>query len=96
MYHMLAQVPGVDGVFIGPSDLAASMGHLGDVAHPDVQRSLYDAFAACLEAGTPVGCITSDVNTAHKMAGSGACFIALGTDISLLKTATKSMVASLR
>ncbi|WP_264831749.1 aldolase/citrate lyase family protein, partial [Klebsiella aerogenes] len=40
----IATVPGVDAVFIGPADLAASLGHLGDNQHPTVQRAIDDAF----------------------------------------------------
>lgn len=92
----IAQVAGVDAIFIGPSDLAASMGHLGNVGHPDVQQTLRGAFAACEAASVPFGCITGDVNVASDMLCRGASFVAIGTDISLLKTATQRIISKLR
>ena len=51
----IAAVPGVDSIFIGPSDLAASMGLLGDVANPAVQAKLADAAKQCRQLGKPCG-----------------------------------------
>ena len=48
-----AKVDGVDGVFIGPSDLAASLGHLGNPQHPDVQKAIEDAGKRLKAVGKP-------------------------------------------
>ena len=56
----IVEVPGVDSIFIGPSDLAASMGHLGDILHADVQRSLEQAAQACRRLGVPCGCLGAE------------------------------------
>eukprot|EP01038_Epipyxis_sp_PR26KG_P017275 gene17276-23823_t len=57
MAHLdaIAATPGVDGVFIGPADLSASMGHVGNAAHPDVQAAIADAIARILKAGKAPG-----------------------------------------
>ncbi len=51
----IAEVEGVDGLFIGPADLAASLGHLGNPEHPDVQRVIRDAIASIRECGKSAG-----------------------------------------
>jgi hypothetical protein len=56
----IAATPGVDGVFIGPADLSASMGHVGDPNHPEVQAAIEDAIARILKAGKAPGILTSD------------------------------------
>ena len=51
---------GVDGIFIGPADLSAAMGFIGQPGHPQVQKAVSDAIAACTAAGMPAGCISGD------------------------------------
>lgn len=80
----IAATPGVDGVFIGPSDLAASMGHLGDNGHPEVQRAIEDGIARILAAGRAPGILTGDETEARRYLSLGARFVAVGADILLL------------
>ena len=51
----IAAVEGVDGVFIGPSDLAATHGHLGNPGHPDVEKLIFEAGVRLKKAGKPAG-----------------------------------------
>ncbi|MCK6066661.1 MULTISPECIES: HpcH/HpaI aldolase family protein [Microbacterium] len=80
----IAAVDGVDGVFVGPSDLAASMGLLGQQTHPDVVAAVHRAFDAVRAAGTAVGVNAFDPAAAEAYADAGAAFLLVGSDVSLL------------
>jgi 4-hydroxy-2-oxoheptanedioate aldolase len=80
----IAKVDGVDGLFIGPADLAASMGHVGDTGHPDVKARLQAAAAACKAAGRASGILAQNEETATLYAGYGYTFIAVGSDLGLM------------
>lgn len=80
----IAATPGVDGVFIGPSDLAADMGFLGRPGAPEVLRVVDDGLARIIAAGKPAGILTADLTLAQYYLDLGATFVAVGTDVSLL------------
>jgi 4-hydroxy-2-oxoheptanedioate aldolase len=80
----IARVDGVDGVFIGPSDLAASLGHIGNPAHPDVQAALEDAVKRLKAVGKAAGILTLSEEEARRYIGWGYTFVAVGSDIGLL------------
>ena len=80
----IAQVDGVDGVFIGPSDLAASMGHIGNPAHAEVQAALEDAVKRLKAVGRAAGILTLNEEEARRYIGWGYLFVAVGSDIGLL------------
>ncbi|GFZ77149.1 HpcH/HpaI aldolase family protein [Nesterenkonia alkaliphila] len=80
----IAAVEGIDGVFLGPSDLAASMGHLGAQTHPEVVTAVKEAFTAITSAGTPAGVNAFDPAAARDYADSGASWILVGADVALL------------
>ena len=80
-------VEGVDGIFIGPSDLAASMGHPGNVAHPEVKSAVVDAIARISKAGLPPGILSLDPGLLQDAADAGAKFIAIGVDMAMLRRA---------
>ncbi|WP_150462234.1 HpcH/HpaI aldolase family protein [Nesterenkonia ebinurensis] len=80
----IAAVEGIDGVFLGPSDLAASMGHLGAQTHPEVVAAVKEAFTAITSVGTPAGVNAFDSATARDYAASGASWILVGADVALL------------
>jgi 4-hydroxy-2-oxoheptanedioate aldolase len=80
----IAAVPGVDGLFIGPADLAGSLGHLGQPRHPEVQAAVADALGRIREAGKPAGIFALDADDAVAKLRAGAAFVSLGTDIGLL------------
>lgn len=89
----IASVDGVDGVFIGPADLAASMGHLGHSAHPEVIAAIEKAIAAIRGAGKAAGILCMDEALASRYIAHGANFIAVGADTSLLAGATRALAA---
>jgi 4-hydroxy-2-oxoheptanedioate aldolase len=89
----IAAVDGIDGVFVGPSDLAASMGLLGQQTHPDVTAAVLRAFEAVRAAGKPVGVNAFDPATADAYLGAGAAFVLVGADTALLARATEALAA---
>lgn len=80
----IAAVDGVDGVFIGPSDLAASMGHLARPDHPQVQAAIRDASSRIAEAGKPAGILATDPEAAGRYLDAGFTFVAAGVDTGIL------------
>lgn len=92
----IASVPGVDGVFIGPSDLAASMGHLGNPAHPEVQAALQDAIARLQKLGKPGGILATNPADARRYLSWGYAFVAGSVDLGLLVAAARSVRDALR
>jgi len=80
----IAKVEGVDGVFIGPSDLPASLGHIGNPAHPEVQAALEDAVKRLKAVGKAAGILTLSEEEARRYIGWGYTFVAVGSDIGLL------------
>ena len=87
----IAAVPGVDSIFIGPSDLAAAYGHLGDAAHPEVQAAMQIVFAAAKAAGKPVGILAPVEADARRYLEQGATFVAVGSDLGAFRGATQAL-----
>jgi hypothetical protein len=75
---------GVDGVFIGPADLSASMGHPGNPGHPEVQAAIHDGIARILRAGKAPGILATTESQARQWLAAGALFVAVGVDTMLL------------
>jgi 4-hydroxy-2-oxoheptanedioate aldolase len=80
----IAKVDGVDGVFIGPSDLAASLGHLGNPQHADVQAAMKNAVERLTAVGKPAGILTGNEDEARRYIDWGYLFVAVGSDVGLL------------
>lgn len=89
----ICAVDGVDGVFIGPADLAASMGHRGKAGHPEVLAAIDDAIRTIVASGKAAGTLTSDATLARRYLDLGATFVAVGLDITLLVQATRRLAA---
>jgi len=89
----IAAVDGVDGVFIGPADLSASMGHMGNPGHAEVQAAFEDAIARINRAGKAAGILTPDETLARKYLDLGALFVAVGLDTNLLVRTTTALAA---
>jgi 4-hydroxy-2-oxoheptanedioate aldolase len=87
----IAATPGVDGVFIGPADLSAALGHRGNAAHPEVQAAINDAFARIIKAGKAAGILTSNNEWADECLRRGATFVAVGTDVGLMARHTTAL-----
>nr|AUN35534.1 2,4-dihydroxyhept-2-ene-1,7-dioic acid aldolase [uncultured bacterium] len=92
----IAKVPGVDGVFIGPADLAAGLGHLGDQMHAEVQSAIEHAIKQTRACGKPAGILTPDEATARKYMSWGSVFTAVGLDIAILARETEKLAAKFK
>ncbi|MDL9980155.1 HpcH/HpaI aldolase family protein [Microbacterium sp. ASV49] len=89
----IAAVDGVDGVFVGPADLAASLGVLGQQTHPDVLAAVERTFAAVRAAGKPVGVNAFDPVAADGYIVAGAAFIAVAADVSMLARGSEALAS---
>jgi 4-hydroxy-2-oxoheptanedioate aldolase len=89
----ICAVPGVDGVFIGPADLAASMGYRGKPGHPAVQAAIEQAMKTIVAAGKAAGTLTSDPALARRYLALGCTFVATGVDILLYAGAARRLAA---
>jgi 4-hydroxy-2-oxoheptanedioate aldolase len=92
----IALVEGVDGVFLGPSDLAASLGHLGNPGHPDVQAALKDALTRLRAIGKPAGILATNQADAQRYLDWGYGFVAASVDTGLLMGAARGLLSNLR
>ncbi len=92
----IAAVGGVDGIFIGPSDLAADMGHPGNPGVAPVQEAVKGAIARIIAAGRPAGILTADRQLARRYLELGATFVAVGTDVTLFARAVDALQAEFR
>jgi 4-hydroxy-2-oxoheptanedioate aldolase len=92
----IAKIEGVDGVFIGPSDLAADLGHLGNAAHPVVQTAIADACARILAAGKPAGILAPVEADARRYFEMGFTFVAIGSDVGLLSNGSTALASRMR
>lgn len=89
----IAQVDGVDGIFIGPADLAASMGYLGQPTHADVRAVIDGAIRTIARIGKPAGILCTDETLARHYIACGARFVAVGVDTSLLAQTARALAA---
>jgi 4-hydroxy-2-oxoheptanedioate aldolase len=89
----IANVPGIDGVFIGPGDLSAAMGHLGNPKHPDVVKATVDAFQVILKCGKAPGVLIGDETIAKHFADNGGLFVAVGADQNLLRDSATALAS---
>jgi 4-hydroxy-2-oxoheptanedioate aldolase len=89
----IAAVDGIDGVFVGPSDLSASMGLLGQQTHPDVTAAVLQTFEAVRAAGKPVGVNAFDPEVADSYLAAGATFVLVGADVTLLARGSEGLAA---
>ena len=87
----IAAIDGVDGLFIGPSDLAASLGHFGNPNHPEVQQAMAQVFAAGKAAGKPIGILASVEADARRYIALGATFVAVGSDLGAFRAGTQAL-----
>ena len=83
-------VEGVDGVFIGPADLSADLGHMGQLSHPDVMEVILDAMRRISAAGKAPGILSSDEAVLTAAIDAGARFVAVSIDASLLANAARA------
>ncbi len=89
----IASVDGVDGLFIGPSDLAGDLGYLGNNRHPDVVKVFADACARAKKARKPIGILAPVEEDARRYLEMGFSYVAVGSDIGLLRQAAEGIRA---
>ncbi|MBI3761077.1 MAG: 4-hydroxy-2-oxo-heptane-1,7-dioate aldolase [Chloroflexi bacterium] len=89
----ILKVPGIDAFFIGPADLSASLNHLADSGHPDVQATIERIFAACRSAGVAFG---MDGDDPKRLAGLGARLFTAGIDTWFLANGAMTAAAEVR
>jgi len=92
----IAAIDGVDGIFIGPADLSAAMGHVGELTHPEVQAAIDKAIVRIVKTGKAAGILTADETLARKYLSLGATFVAVGLDNNLLAKATTALAAKFK
>jgi 4-hydroxy-2-oxoheptanedioate aldolase len=92
----IANVDGVDGVFIGPGDLSTDLGHVGNPAHPEVQAVIERTIAAIRETGKAAGILTGDEKLARRYIELGCLFTAVGSDIGLLARGAEQLCAKFK
>jgi 4-hydroxy-2-oxoheptanedioate aldolase len=88
----IAAVDGVDGIFIGPADLAASMGHSGNVGHKDVKAAVIDAIRRIRAAGKPAGTLSLDPELMNAAVEAGSIFTAVDVDAAILLRGARELV----
>lgn len=89
-------VDGVDGVFIGPSDLAADMGLLGQAGAPAVRAAVLDAIRRIRAAGRTAGVLTTDPDYIAECIAAGANFVGVGIDVLLYAEAMRTLAKSFK
>ncbi|MBJ7539610.1 4-hydroxy-2-oxoheptanedioate aldolase [Marinomonas transparens] len=88
----ILEVEGVDGVFIGPADLSASMGFIGQPNHPEVVAVIEASIAKIIAKNKAPGILMAAEAQAKRYIEQGALFVAVGSDTGLLMNSTKSLV----
>ena len=89
----IASVEGIDGVFIGPGDLSAALGHLGNPKHPEVLAAIADAIARIRACGKAAGILTGDEALARHYVEQGCLFVAVGADQNLLRDSAQQLLS---
>ena len=95
----LLQTPGLDGIMVGPADLAVTMGHLDDFNHPDIRARIADVRTACQRHSVPFGIFAATEPAARLWAAEGARFMTIGADTQFLDQGiakSRSLASSLR
>ncbi|MBF7958243.1 MULTISPECIES: 2-dehydro-3-deoxyglucarate aldolase [Rahnella] len=87
----IAAVDGIDGIFVGPSDLAAGMGHLGNAGHSDVQAAIRHIFARAKAHGKASGILAPVEADARRYLEWGATFVAVGSDLGVFRAGTQAL-----
>ncbi len=92
----IAEIDGLDGIFIGPNDLAGSMGHLGNPAHAEVQDAILAVPERMRRMGKPAGILTPVEAEIRSYIAAGFTFVAVGSDLALLSNHTAALAARFR
>lgn len=89
----ITAVDGIDVVFVGPSDLGAALGHLGNAGHPDVQAAVVGAIKAIVAGGKVAGVYASSPESARAYEAAGATLLLVGVDLYVLAKGLRSLAS---
>lgn len=92
----IASVPGVDALFVGPGDLAASLGHLGNVEHQDVQDCIARIGGSAVRLGKPAGIVAANPEAAKRYLDMGFSFMTIGADIPVFRRGVEDIAARIQ
>jgi 2-keto-3-deoxy-L-rhamnonate aldolase RhmA len=92
----IVQVPGVDAVLVGPYDLSASLGHIGEVTHPDVIAAIDRVTQACRAVNLPLGIFGMTAEAVRPYTDRGYTLLAVGIDTVLLGAAARQLLAQVK
>jgi 4-hydroxy-2-oxoheptanedioate aldolase len=92
----IAGIDGVDGIFVGPADLHASLGFVGERGHGDVMPRIDDAIRRIVKAGKAPGILTDNEEHARRWLALGALFVAVGADVGLLARGADALAAKFK
>jgi len=92
----IAAVPGVDSIFVGPADLSASMGLLGDMGNAAVQEKLRAGARACRELGKPCGIVGANPQIVERFVDYGFSWVAVGSDLAMMVGRAQEFLAAVR
>jgi 4-hydroxy-2-oxoheptanedioate aldolase len=97
MQHIeaIAAIDGVDGIFIGPNDLAADMGHLGNWQHPEVWKVMEEAARRIRKAGKAPGILVGEAD-GQRCLDLGYLFVAVGSDLVMLARGSEALAAKFK
>ena len=89
----IARVDGIDGIFIGPADLSAGLGYLGQIQHPESQKAIQDAIERIRACDKPAGILATDEASARRYIEWGTTFTAVGVEAMILARETEKLAA---
>jgi 4-hydroxy-2-oxoheptanedioate aldolase len=92
----VAAVPGIDALFVGPGDLAAAIGHIGNIAHPEVQALIEKAAKLAYAAGKPVGIVGPNPDMVRRFIDYGYSYVAMASDIAMMTSRASEWLGILR
>lgn len=92
----IAAVPGVDALFVGPGDLSGSMGHVGNITHPEVMALMADAAQRARAVGKSIGTVGGTPEVVARYRAAGYDYVAIASDLGLLMRGAQAAAAALR
>lgn len=92
----IAAVPGVDALFLGPGDLSANMGHIGNLAHPEVQQVIADVAQRCKAIGVPCGIVGPTPEMVGNFIEHGYAFVAVASDMGMMMRQANAFIQAIR
>lgn len=92
----IANVPGVDALFLGPGDLSANMGHIGNIAHPEVKAVIADVAKRCQAIGKPCGIVGPTPEMVSEFIELGYSFVAVASDMGMMMRQATAFIGAIR